>query len=379
MRRFSLFLNLLIMLVASSALAKEVVTVTDLAGREVQLSVPVDHVILGEGRYLPAVAILDRDNPIKRITGMVGDFERYDPAGYAQFKAHFPKVDEIPRVGAGNAGSFSIEQALTVKPDVAIFGVMSGHGPGAKSKEVLDIFDKAGIPVVMIDFRIDPLVNTPKSLALLGRIFGKDQEAAEFLDFYREQLSVVQEGLAGIDRKPTVFLESRVGLRKECCEAMGDKMMGRFVAYAGGRNIFADRLPGTHGTVSLEHLLVNQPDIYMATAIGSPTRDGDAARFVTLGAGADAQLARDSLRHAVSRKGIAELDAVKQGRAYAVWHHFYNSPLNVAAVQAMAKWFHPELFKDLDPNETLRVLYDRFQPFPMDGTYWTGLDEGRAE
>lgn len=366
-------------IVPNIAVAREAITVTDIAGREVRVQVPVDHVILGEGRYMPALAILDRDNPIKRVSGMVGDFEKYDPAGYAQFRKHFPAIDDIPRIGGGNAGSFSLEKALSVKPDVAIFGLMSGHGPSAKSKEILDMFAAADIPVVTIDFRIDPLVNTPKSLALLGRLFGRDRQATEFLTYYGEQLALVQDRLATVEQKPTVFLESRVGLRNDCCEAMGDKMMGRFVAMAGGRNIFAETIPGTHGIVSLEHLLVDQPDIYMATAIGASSRDGDAVKFVTLGAGADAALARDSLRHAVSRKGISELRAVKQGRAYAVWHHFYNTPLNVAAVQAMAKWFHPDLFKDLDPQVTLRTMYHRFQPFELDGVYWIGLGESAGQ
>ena len=65
--------------------------------------------------------------------------------------------------------------------------------------------------------------------------------------------------------------------------------------------------------------------------------------------------------------------AVKEGRAFAVWHHFYNSPFNVAAVQAFAKWMHPELFADLDPHATLQTFYTRFQPIPLNGVYWTGM------
>lgn len=372
-----IFLKLLILLTMSAlpAHAKDLVTLTDVAGREVQVAVPVDYVILGEGRYLPSIGILDRDDPTKRIAGMVGDFERYDPAGYAQIQKKFPQVDDIPRVGGGTAGSFNLEKALTVKPDVAIFGVMSGHGPSAKSQQVLDIFEAAGIPVVTIDFRIDPLVNTPKSLELLGKLFGKEREAEAFLRYYDEQLSLVRDRLKSVEDRPTVFLESRVGLHDQCCEAMGDKMMGRFIAMAGGRNVFADSIPGTHGTVSLEHLLVNQPDIYVATAIGSSATGMSDSKFITLGAGTKADAAQESLRHAMSRKGIANLDAVKQGRAYAVWHHFYNTPMNVAAVQAMAKWFHPDLFADLNPEQTLKTLYERFQPVSLDGVYWIGLGE----
>ena len=71
------------------------------------------------------------------------------------------------------------------------------------------------------------------------------------------------------------------------------------------------------------------------------------------------------------RRGIVQLQAVHEGRAYALWHHFYNSPFNVAAVQVLAKWLHPTLFADIDPRATLQTLYQRFQPIPLEGTYWT--------
>jgi len=45
----------------------------------------------------------------------------------------------------------------------------------------------------------------------------------------------------------------------------------------------------------------------------------------------------------------------------------------VVAVQAFARWLHPERFAKLDPNATLATLYQRFQPVPLTGTYWASL------
>ncbi len=63
---------------------------------------------------------------------------------------------------------------------------------------------------------------------------------------------------------------------------------------------------------------------------------------------------------------------MRDGRAYAIWHHFFHSPFNVVAVQAMAKWFHPQEFADVDPEATWRDFMTRFQPFRSEGAYWTG-------
>ena len=364
---------------ALPARAGEEITLTDLAGREVTLSVPVERMILGEGRFLPSLAILDRDDPIRWVAGMMAEFQRFNPATYEQYRRRFPKIDDIPQIGQSGAASFSLESAIAAAPDVAVFGLGSGHSPGQHNKDILDRLAAAGIPVVIIDFRIDPLVNTPKSLRLLATLMGRQAEADAFLVFYNEQLDLVRERLDGIAARPTVFMESRVGLRDACCEAIGQHMMGRFIDWAGGRNLVGELIPGTHGMVNLEFLLTHQPDVYIGTAIGSAASGKPAAGRIVLGAFAGAAQARSSLATATDRVGINQLRAVRAGRAYAIWHHFYNTPLNVAAVQVMAKWLHPELFRDLSPRRTVESYFARFQPFPVDGIYWTGLADGGGE
>jgi len=359
---------------AAAAQAKELVTVIDLAGRSVTVAVPVDAIILGEGRYLPNLAILDRADPTARIAAMMGDFKQLDPATYRQYAARFPRLDAIPVVGRSDTSTFSLEKAIDVRADLAVFGLSGGHGPGPADVEILDLLKGAGIPAVIVDFRIDPLVNTPKSLALLGKLMGREAEAVEFRAFYHDELDRVVSRLSGVTEKPRVFMESRVGLGEDCCEAIGDIMMGRFIATAGGENVFAARFPGTHGTVALEHLIVDQPDIYVGTAIGSQLSAGAAGRRIVLGPDVPADAARASLVRATQRIGIASLAAVQAKNAHAIWHHFYNSPMNVVAVQAMAKWFHPARFRDLDPQATLEAYFRRFQPVPPRGVYWTSLN-----
>lgn len=345
-------------------------TVTDLAGRSVVLPAKVQRIVLGEGRLIAALAILERD-PTARVVGMMGEFERYDPGGYAQYQAALPGIVRIARVGRGTGESFSLEAALALAPDLAIFS-LEGHGPAPKDRELIDRLGKAGVPVLFVDFRKEPLLNTPRSITLLGAALGKRAEAAAFTDFYAAELKRVADRLPKDGAAPTVFIENRVGLSAECCATMANGMMGRFVDFAGGRNIAAALIPGSYGTLSLEWLLRNPPEVYIGTAIGSTRADEPPGRIV-LGSGVTPEAARASLQRALQRTGIAELKAVRDGRAYAVWHHFYNSPFNVAAVQAMAKWLHPQRFADLDPEATLRTAYARFQPFALHGTYWIGV------
>lgn len=347
--------------------------VTDLAGRSVTILAKVERIILGEGRYIPALAILDRSNPIERVVGMMGDYQQLDPASYEKFRALFPKIDRITRIGRSSAESFSLEQAIALNPQVAVLG-LDGHGPGSGATEVVNALESAGIAIVFVDFRQDPLVNTPKSIELLGRVLGREKEAAEFLDIWTREIEKVTSRLSAQKPAPVkTFVESRVGLSSGCCETMVRGMMADFVSRAGGENLAAGIVPGHAGTVSLEFLLTNQPDLYIGTAIGGTASDSANAQYIALGASVSRDTAHASLVRAVARSGIRDLDAVKNGRAFALWHHFYNSPFNVAAVQAIAKWQHPELFADLDPDALLRELFHRFQPFEQDGVYWVSL------
>lgn len=365
-------LAVVLLAVLMGTLAAAAREVTDLAGRTVTLPTSVERIVIGEGRYLPAIAILDRADPTRRVVGMMGEYEQVDPASYARYRAAFPRIDQIMRIGRTSQESFSLEQALALRPQVAIFG-LDGHGPGSRSARVIEVLESAGVAVVFIDFRVDPLANTPRSLELLGRVLGREAEAAEFLSAWREAYAQVQERLATARPTPVrVFIESRVGLMP-CCETMVRGMMGGFVTAAGGINAAAGIVAGEAGTVSLEYLLTHPPDVYVGTAIGSAASAADNP-WIALGPDVSPDVAQSTLARAMGRTGIAQLSAVRTRRAHAIWHHFYNSPFNVAAVQMFAKWLHPELFADLDPDALLRELHRRFQPFAMGGTYWTSLD-----
>jgi iron complex transport system substrate-binding protein len=346
-------------------------SVTDLAGRSIELPAQVERVILGESRMLPVLAILEKGDPSARLVGMQDDMRQVDPLGYAQFRAVAPRLDAIPRLGRSTSETFSVERAIGSVPDLAIFGV-DGHGPGAQDRQVVEALEAAGTAIVFVDFRTDPLNNTPRSMLLLGQALGRQAEAEAFVAEWRRQLALVTERLAQArPRRPRVFLESRVGFSEDCCDTMARSMMAHFLDAAGAENIGAALVPGATGKVSLEKLLADQPEYWVGTAVGAVgVAPQPGHTRILLGPGASEAMARETLEAALARPGVRELEAVKARRAMAIWHSFYNSPFNVVAVQALAKWLHPELFADLDPRATMQALYDRFQPVKLDGTFW---------
>ena len=370
-------LRLLALLVAALAAAGNqpaaaaTLTVTDLAGREVVLETPVERFVLSEGRYIPLLALLRPEKPVDGLVGMMSPLNWTEPAVEAQLFERFPQARKIPLFGHRSPDSVSVEKIVQLAPQVAIFG-LSDHGPGAKAAELIDQLAAAGIAVVFIDFRLDPLENTLPSLDLLGKILGGEARASAYAAFYRGRLEEIDRRLAGVSERPTVFLQAHPG-RFDCCWGMADGMLGPFIGRAGGRNIADAVAPGPTAQHTAEFLLAENPDVWIGTASGTAAEYREGAAPVALGAGLTAAQAADSLRRYLSAPEFAALDAVRRGRAHSIWHNFYNSPFNIVALEAFAKWIHPERFGDLDPQETLRRIYADFLGFELQGTYFAKL------
>jgi len=349
------------------------VTVTDIAGRTVTVPDNVERIVLGEGRLFFALSLLEGQKPFDRIVGWQGDFRKLDPQTYAVYKAKFPQIDAIPLIGNTSADSISPEKVLTLNPQVAIFG-LSGHGPGKESALVGQL-QKAGVPVVFVDFRTSPLKNTLPSMELLGKVLNREKQAQDYIKFYQENIRRVTDVTQDIPEqdKPKVFLELRASTADDCCRSAGNGNMGDFIDLAGGANIAKPLLPGPLGQVNLEKVIASQPDVYIASGGSAPQKAGDAnpPASLILGAQVTPQQAQTSLTPLLKRKGISTLKAVEEGRSYGIWHNYYNSPYNVMAVQAFAKWFYPQKFADLDPEQTQKQMYQQFLAVEPTGTYWT--------
>ncbi|MGD9425651.1 ABC transporter substrate-binding protein [Pantoea sp. NSTU24] len=354
------------------SLAAQAVTVTDVAGRTVTVPDDIQRVVLGEGRLFFALSLLEGQKPFDRIVGWQGDFRKLDPQTYATYRAKFPQIDNIPLIGTTSADTISPENVLKLNPQLAIFG-LSGHGPGRES-ELVKQLQKAGVPVVFVDFRTSPLKNTLPSMALLGKVLNREKQAQDYIRFYQENIRRVTDITQTIPQqeKPTVFIELRASTADECCRSAGKGNMGDFIDLAGGVNIARPLLPGPLGQVNLEKVIAAQPDVYLVSGGARPPEAGEPQpTSLVLGAQTTPAHASASLKPLLARKGISTLKAVEAGRSFGIWHNYYNSPYNVLAVQLFAKAFYPQKFADLDPQQTQKQLYKQFLAVEPTGTYWT--------
>ncbi|MGP4802602.1 ABC transporter substrate-binding protein [Agrobacterium cavarae] len=349
----------------------EKVTVKDVTGRDVEVNVPVKHVILGEGRQIYFLAALDKSNPFEHVVGWRDDLPKADPETYEAYLAKYPDIAKLPKFGGMKDGTFDIEQAVALKPDVILMNIDAKTA--TEEAGYIEKLGKVGIPLVYVDFREKPMENTEPSMRLMGKLMGKEAVAEDFIKFRSDSIKRVTDVLEKENpKKPVVFVERAGGYSDDCCMSFGNENFGKMVEIAGGINMAKGIIPGTFGTVNPEQIIASNPDQIIITG-GKWDAYVPGGNWVGVGYGADLKEARRKLEALTKRPGFTGVKAVENGNVHAIWHQFYNNPYQFVAIQEIAKWLHPDLFKDLDPEATFKELHERFLPLEYKPGYFVSL------
>lgn len=363
-------LALCILLAGGKAAASESLTVTDLAGRQVTVQLPVSRLVLGDGALAYALPLMMPDDPFGKVIGLGENFRAADLDGYQSYLESFPELADIPTFPAKTSDSLNAEKVIGLRPDLVLMNLSSLNA--VQSSGLLTKLSKTGIPVVFIDFRRHIFSSVEKSIETLGALLDANERASEFLQFRKEQIERVTSRLSDVQDHPSVMIERSAGLYKDCCLSYGAGNFGALVQAAGGRNIGSDFIVGHFGTLNPEQVIHSQPDVVLVTganwSLYSPAGD-----WVKLGPGADMEDAHRHLARLMERTAYRTLPAVHAKRVHAIWHAFYNNPYNFIALQQIAKWLHPDKFEDLEPEETFKELHQRFLPIPYKPGYWVNL------
>lgn len=337
---------------------------TDLRDRPLSITPPVGKLSIDDGRYLIALSLIHPD-PVSVLAAWSGDVNRISPEMYRAFVEKNAALATLPKTPS-SAADFDVEAVLAAGPDVAVVSL----GSGPTDAQVTQL-EAAGVTVAFIDFFTHPFENQSKSLSLLGKLTGREEQAEAYNAFRAARLKAISDKVAGLTdaQKPTVFLEAHAGNSPDCCNSVGQGNVGDYITFVGGRNIGAEVLNTASGKLNLEFVIDRNPDVYIAT--GGPHLE-KAGGFV-VGPQYDQTRSRESLRKVASRRGIANLDAVGAGRTHGLSHQLINSPIDIVATEVLAKWIHPELFADLNPRATLDEINSRFLAVPYRGDYWVDL------
>jgi iron complex transport system substrate-binding protein len=344
------------------------ITVTDVAGRQVKIGVPVRRIVLGYAKHFPTLAaVAGKDFPGNIAGWGLSRLIRVnmcDKGPYIKFKEKFPELEVIPEVGSSSQGTFSVEKAISLKADVVICPLWMLLNDHDGTSENISRLERAGIPAVFIDYFAKPLENTIPSTLLLGTLLGKSERAQGIVDFYQSRMVKVVNRLQAMNKpKPKVYVEHGSMGPSEIVWAFGNYAWGAMVVKAGGINITEGIIKNRWGPMNPEYLIKTDADVII---ISGP----EPSPSMRAGYHAYPEESRLLLKAFTERPGWSTLSAVKNGRVYGILNSLlaYNV-YNFAILEAMAKWFYPVEFKELDPQKDIREFHRRFLPID-DGDEW---------
>ncbi len=237
-------LVLTLMLLAAPVLAR---TVTDSAGRAIELPETVDTVFAAG----PPAAILVY---ILKPEALIGWPRALYPEERDYIAAPYRDLPETGRL-TGRSGEANLERVLQTTPDLIL-------DFGSVRDTVVDLADRTqaqtSIPYLLIDGRFE---NTAQSLRLLGEVLGVPERADRLARHVEETFARIDSILAQIpeEDRPRVYLaRGPEGLETGMKGSINTEIIER----AGGRNV-ADDGGVTRGLMraSMEQVIVANPDI----------------------------------------------------------------------------------------------------------------------
>jgi len=125
---------------------------------------------------------------------------------------------------------------------------------------------------------------------------------------------------------------------------------------AGGKNIFDD-LSGEAITIDPESVVERNPEfiIWKISNIGGYTLDkNETVKF------------QEKQNEILSRPELSNVSAVKNKNVYILSSDVFFGGRYFLSIIYMAKWFHPDLFRDIDPKDIHQEYLTRFQHLDYD-------------
>lgn len=334
-------------------------TFTDTGGKTITLDIPVQRAVAINRNTAEAIVLL-------------GAGDRLVATGDTTIKNNpYLGLGALPDVG--ETGQVNLETILSLKPQV-VFAYT--NRPDRKLEEKLE---PAGIKVVRINNYLPEQMDA--EMELLGRLFGKEERAARFLEWKHNVESLAAERVKGISEtnKKSVlalsagFLNSNGGYRVFPGQSLGGKPgvgEGYATVLAGGKDA-ADLQwdPAETSTtimVDEEYVLKRNPDVI--TLHGTWLGGYEAA---------DAKPFEDAFANMLNISSLGKLKAGKNRDVYFFHTNFIGSDKRYIGTLQLAKVLYPERFRDVEPEQYAKQYFETWLSVPYKGIWYYSFKESK--
>jgi iron complex transport system substrate-binding protein len=303
------------------------IMVTDQAMREVAIEVPVERLVSGFYISTSTIIALDLSDRLVGIEARAAERPIYALAG--------PELLELPDVGT--ARDFNLEACLALEPDLVVLPI--------RLMESAEILEEMGIAVILVSPESEAALL--EMITLIGMATGQEARANELLSYLENEKAKINEIVAGITDKPTVFIS---GTSTHLSTAGSEMYQATLIELAGGINAAAEIDGDSRREISYEQLLAMNPEVFIIPP--------------------EADFNVDDI---ISNPQLAHLEAVINDRVYKMPDAFeaWDSPIpsSFLGIKWLLSILHGELYSMDEMREAAFNFYREFYGIEID----TGL------
>ena len=314
-------LALLILLSLGQALAAPPTrTITDMAGRQVQVPRDIRRVVTAGGTPAINAFIVALGRADLIVNGLPQPMR-----GRWKLQLLFVPAANGPVVsGMGPSWTPDLEALRALPHDLVL----------VDNEQTARMLERRGFTAFCLLWKGPDSV--PATMQVLGDLLNRREQAAAYERYYHKNLERVQAEVGALpeaQRPRALFCR----LEPLSLPMVGTARM--LIERSGGRYAAVGTLPADHATISLETLLVWNPDILF---VWGP----------------------EDLKRAYTDQRFASLRAVKQRRVFAMpmglhpWSNY--TPEQAPGILWMAKMLYPDRFHQMSPSEETRAFYRQF-------------------
>lgn len=325
---------LLLFLSFPPCVAGSAVTITDALGREVTLDKPAERIGFTSYTNAEAIVLAGAWDKVVARDGYISDEEFYP--GYAS----------IPAISTpDNPYELDYEKIMEIRPDIMILPV-DKWSTGDLIQEMTDTLEPE-VPVAVLNLN-DP-ETFAENLEKLAALTGKTEQAERYLSFYHQ----VKDGIAAKtsslseSEKPVIFFQAAGYTPEQFCTYGGEETMANQMFDICGISSVSTPLTSSWTEVDPEWLIGKDYDAIVVQCwdLHYPETFGYTARDPAH----KVESANRIIAETAAREVYANTRAIKENRIYLMHDPLTCTPRFIVGMAYLAKWFHPDLFPDLDP------------------------------
>jgi len=307
-------------------------------GKPVTIIQPVKSIIALHSNSAEIITLLGAKDKVVGIDKYIADDTKF-----------FPQMSKLSI--AGSMSDPDTEKILQLKPDMI---VAYGSDFTKWSTDLENRLIDTNISLVRLDCYKPETMSD--DIIKLGYILNERDKAEEFIDWYEGYLSIIDDRVGKLteDEMPRVYVEGYTDYKTY------SKGTGAHQAciLAGGNNIASD-LQSSYPNVDPEWVMTQNPDIILkvvsSTRVAGGYDEDDPSQM------------KATWEEIMNRPEIKNVKAVKDKKVYLIYAGgVWNDPKYFIGLIYLGKWFHTDLFKDLDPQAIHQEYLTRFQHLDYD-------------